>query len=391
MSKIPPALMKEIVSARQWLHEHPELSYKEFETTKFIKDILDMWDIQFHNFQNIDTGGYVDIGNNSRTIIGFRSDIDALPITENPAHNICSKNNGVMHACGHDFHTAIGLGLLKYFNDNQQDLNGGGLRVIFQPAEEATPDGAEFVSKESLFKNMTGLLGIHVDGRMKVGQYSIIKGTACASSTRLEITFIGKGGHTSRPHNTVDLIRVTSQYIVQLPEYLKACFDSRDNFVLVFGKIEGGHSHNIIPSEIKLTGTLRNFDNHILDQLLKRITIFSDHFAKLYGLDIVASFPNITPAVINDDRLYNHFIDFSNRMQYYENIQILKKPSMGADDFSLYLDQVPGLYFQIGAGGTAPSHSSDFLLNDDLIEPALSLLVDYIQYLNKHNCIYPFY
>jgi metal-dependent amidase/aminoacylase/carboxypeptidase family protein len=113
------------------------------------------------------------------------------------------------------------------------------------------------------------------------------------------------------------------------------------------------------------------------------MTIFSDSFGKLYGLDIVASFPNITPAVINDERLYNHFIDFSNRSQYSENIQILKKPSMGADDFSRYLDKVPGLYFQIGAGGSAPSHSSDFLLDDGLIKPALSLLVDYIQYLNR--------
>ncbi|HCK99484.1 MAG TPA: hypothetical protein DHW42_05185 [Candidatus Marinimicrobia bacterium] len=382
MSKIPVSLIKEIKSIRRWLHEHPELSYKEFETTKFVKNTLDRWKIQFHPFKNLETGGYADIGNSQDKMVGFRSDIDALPITENPAHEICSQNQGVMHACGHDFHTAIGLGLLKYFKDNQQDFEGR-MRVIFQPAEEATPDGAGFVSKEPLFDNMRGLIGVHVDSQLEVGQFSIIKGAACASSARLEITFIGKGGHTSRPHNTVDLIRVTSQYIVQLPEYLKACFDSRDNFVLVFGKIEGGHSHNIIPSEIKLTGTLRNFNNHILDQLLKRITIFSDNFAKLYGLDIVASFPNITPAVINDDRLYNHFIDLSNRTQSYKNIQILKKPSMGADDFSLYLDQVPGLYFQIGAGGTGSSHSSNFLLDDSLIEPTLSLLVDYIQYLNQ--------
>jgi len=382
MSKIPESLIKEIKSTRRWLHEHPELSYKEFETTKFVKNTLDRWNIQFQPFKNLETGGYADIGSSHNKMIGFRSDIDALPITENPAHEICSGNQGVMHACGHDFHTAIGLGLLKYFKDNQQDFKGR-LRVIFQPGEEATPDGAGFVAKEPLFDNMCGLIGVHVDSHLEVGKFSIIKGAACASSTRLEITFLGKGGHTSRPHNTVDLIRVTSQYIVQLPEYLKACFDSRDNFVLVFGKIEGGDSHNIIPAEIKLTGTLRNFDNHILDQLLKRITIFSDSFAKLYGLDIVASFPNITPAVINDDRLYNHFIDFSNRTQYYENIKLLKNPSMGADDFSRYLEQVPGLYFQIGAGGSAPSHSSDFLLNDDLIEPALSLLIDYIQYLNQ--------
>ncbi|MCK4715433.1 MAG: amidohydrolase, partial [Candidatus Marinimicrobia bacterium] len=275
MITISDLLIKEIKTTRRWLHRHPEVSYEEYQTTEFISNTLASWNIELHRFNSLKTGGWSDVGGSDKNILGFRADIDGLPITENAKHPIRSKHDGVMHACGHDYHTAIGLGLIRYFSKHPDNLNGK-LRVIFQPAEETTPDGAEFVSKEPLFKNMSGLLGIHVDGRMKVGQYSIIKGIACASSIRIAITFRGKGGHTSRPYDTVDLIRVSSQYIVQLPVYLKAQVDSRDSFVLVFGKIVGGHTHNIIPSQIELTGTLRNFDNQILNILLEKIQFFSD-------------------------------------------------------------------------------------------------------------------
>ncbi len=390
MITISDTLVKEIKTARRWLHRHPEISYEEYQTTEFIDSTLASWNIEFHRFNSLKTGGWADVGGSNKNVLGFRADIDGLPITESSKHPIRSKHEGVMHACGHDYHTAIGLGLLRYFSKHPDNLNGK-LRVIFQPAEETTPDGASYVYKEPIFKNMSGIFAVHVDPELNIEQFSIKNGPSCASSTLIKLTFNGPGGHTSRPHKTVDLIRVTAQYIIQLQGYLKSIIDSRDDFTLVFGNIHGGSCHNVIPSEISLVGTLRNFNNYVLRKLLEEIRQFSQHFEKIYGLKISVDFPNSTPAIVNDSKMFNEFVNFSKSNGYSKNVIIVENPSMGADDFSYYLKNVPGLYFRVGADGKGTSHSSDFLLNDDLIEPSLSFLIDYIQHLNKHNCIYPFY
>lgn len=157
------------------------------------------------------------------------------------------------------------------------------------------------------------------------------------------------------------------------------------DFTLVFGNIHGGSYHNVIPSEISLVGTLRNFNNDVLRKLLEGIRKFSQHFETIYGLKISVDFPNSTPAIVNDSKMFKQFMNFSKSNGYGSDIVIPEKPSMGADDFAYYLNNVPGLYFQVGADGKGSSHSSDFLLNDDLIESALSLLIDYIRHLlNNH-------
>ncbi|MBU4446610.1 amidohydrolase, partial [bacterium] len=316
---ISDSLFKEIKTARKWLHRHPEISYEEYQTTEFIANTLASWNVEFHRFNSLKTGGWADIGGNDKNILGFRADIDGLPITENAKHSVRSKHDGVMHACGHDYHTAIGLGLIRYFLKNPDNLNGK-LRVIFQPAEETTPDGASFVCKESIFKSMSGIFAVHVDPELKIGQFSIINGQSCASSTLVKITFNGPGGHTSRPHKTVDLIRVTAQYIVQLQGYLKSIINSRDDFILVFGSIHGGSYHNVIPSKISLVGTVRNFDNNVLKQLLEEIRKFSQHFETIYDLKISVDFPNSTPAVVNDSKMYDKFINFSKSNGYSKNV-----------------------------------------------------------------------
>ena len=379
MTKVEKAFFEEIISARRWLHENPELSYKEHATTKYIQEKLQEWNLELKHFSSLKTGGYVDVGKGKKPMLGFRADIDALPIIENAGHSIKSKNNGVMHACGHDFHAAIGLGLAKYFSRHPDELNGK-LRILFQPAEEICPDGASHIHKEPLFDNMVGIFAIHVDLRFNNGGIAIKQGTACASSTLLKLKFIGPGGHTSRPHDTVDLIRVTSLYISQLNGYLKTIIDSRDDFTLVFGSIHGGQYHNIIPSEVSVTGTLRNFDNNVLKVLLEGIREFSNNFATLYKCQIDVDIPNSTPAIINDSKMYSDLVRFSKENGYGSRLVEMEKPSMGADDFAYYLRKVPGLYFQVGAEGSGSSHSSDFILSDDLIEPAVDFIVNFIRY-----------
>ncbi|MBU0713459.1 amidohydrolase [bacterium] len=387
MIKINNVFFDEIINARHWLHENPELSYEEYATTKYIREKIQAWNLELKPFSSLKTGGYVDVGTGEKPVLGFRADIDALPIIENAGHSIKSKNLGVMHACGHDFHATIGLGLAKYFAQHPDELNGK-LRILFQPAEETYPDGASYIHKEPLFENMIGIFAVHVDLRFKTGGIAIKQGTACASSTLLKLKFIGPGGHTSRPHATVDLIRVTSLYISQLNGYLKTIIDSRDDFTLVFGSIHGGQYHNIIPPEVSLIGTLRNFDNKVLKVLLEGIREFSLNFATLYKCQIEFDIPNSTPAIINDPKMYSALVQFSKENGYGARLVEMEKPSMGADDFAYYLKKVPGLYFQVGAEGSGSSHSSDFILTDDLIEPALDFIVNFVKFLiNKphHN------
>jgi len=377
MITISDSLVKEIKTARRWLHRHPEISYEEYQTTEFIANTLASWNVEFHRFNSLKTGGWADIGRNDKNILGFRADIDGLPITENAKHSVRSKHDGVMHACGHDYHTAIGLGLIRYFLKHSDNLNGK-LRVIFQPAEETTPDGASFVCKESIFKSMSGIFAVHVDPELNIGQFSIKNGQSCASSTLIKLTFNGPGGHTSRPHKTIDLIRVTAQYIVQLQGYLKSIINSRDDFILVFGNIHGGSYHNVIPSKISLVGTLRNFDNNVLKQLLEEIRKFSEHFETIYGPKISVDFPNSTPAIVNDSKMFDKFINFSKSNGYSKNVIILENPAVGADDFSYYLKNIPGLYFRVGAEGSGSSHSSEFILNENLLKPATEFIINYV-------------
>ncbi len=382
MLELSELFINSIIVLRRWLHQHPELSYEEKGTTKFIKKTLLSWGIKFHRFNTIKSGGYADIGTGDSPILGFRADIDALPIMENPKHAIKSENTGVMHACGHDFHTSIGLGLLKYFSDYPEKLSGK-LRVIFQPAEETTPTGALKVINEPIFDEMTGILGVHVDNRIQNGQVSIRKGAVCASSTKIEIILHGPGGHTSRPDDTVDLISVIAIYIRQLQKYLSKLFQSK--YVLAFGQIHGGNYHNIIPSEISLVGTLRNFDNDELVQIMTAIKTYSKQFAGKYSLNIDVQFPSSTPTIINNDEMYRDIIAFSNQSGYKNRIKAAE-PSMGADDFSFYQKMIPGLYIHIGSKGKGVPHSPDFELDDKLLKPAIEFLIEFIIfYLKKRK------
>jgi len=373
-------ILPEIINIRRTLHENPELSYNEYNTTELIKNSLTKWGLEFHPFENLETGGYCDIGNGH--ILAFRSDIDALPINENTCHEFCSKNSGIMHACGHDYHTAIGLGLLKYFDNHQSELVGK-LRVIFQPAEEADPGGAKIVAEEKIWDNVKEIFTVHVDSELDIGKISVINGISSASSTVINVELNGPGGHTSRPLETVDLIHVTAEFTIQVLTYLRKHIDPIDSFVLAFGQIHGGDYHNVIPQTVTLRGTLRTLDNSILEKLLKLIKHFATCFSKTYGLSIDIKFPNTTPGVVNDDKMYQIFVEYMSKVKNESDLVILQKPSMGADDFSFYLDKVPGLYLQIGGGGNSVAHSGDFNLNENLLKPALNHLVGFISYYLK--------
>ncbi len=373
---------QELSDIRQHLHKFPELSWQEFETTLFIEEKLKSWGLDLKRFENVKTGGYCDLG--SGPVIAFRSDIDALPISENTKHKVLSQHPGIMHACGHDYHTTIGLGLIKYFLENKSKLKGM-LRIIFQPAEEAAPGGAEKVVEENIWEKVKCILTTHVDPTLTPGKIILREGAVQASSTSLSIELNGRGGHTSRPFLTNDLIQISSQYIVQLTAFLNQITDVQETLAFVFGSIHGGTTHNIIPEKVNLRGTLRTLDNEILEKTLSSIHQFSKNFALLYGIKIKVLFPTNCPASINDPYLYDEFIRFMKKAGLENNLLMPKKPSLGADDFAFFAQKVPGLYLMTGGKGTGLLHSGDLVLDDRLIRPTIEFMAGFISYLSKSN------
>lgn len=341
--------------------------------------MLKNWGLEFHRFENIETGGYCEIGEGPALL--FRSDIDALPIEEDRSHTIISENKDVMHACGHDYHTAIGLGLCRYFQQNRDKLKGQ-LRVIFQPAEEAAPGGAEFVIEENIWQNAKNIVGVHVDNEYPAGQIILPKKTASASSTSMKIVLQGPGGHTSRPDETVDLVHVCGQYVTHLKSHLLNSTDPRTPLSFAFGQIQGGHTHNSIPQKILLQGTLRTHSNQMEQESRQIIKSFTKNFANLNNIKIMLEFPTNCPAAINDENMVQIFSDYMQLQLENQNSSLvyLDTASMGADDFAVYLRKIPGLYLRVGAGGRGEAHTGNFLLEEDLLKPAMHYLSGFIQY-----------
>jgi len=376
-------LIHELIQIRDQLHRYPELSFKEHETTKYIERVLQSWGLTFHPFKGLDTGGYCDLGEGK--LIAFRADIDALPIQENADHSIKSLYPGIMHACGHDYHTTIALGLAKYFLTNPEQLNDKKLRIFFQPGEEAAPGGAEKVIKEKSWTGVKLILGTHVTPNEKPGTFFLFDGPVQASSTSLKIILNGPGGHTSKPEETIDLIHVASIYINQLHLSLQNEMPPKEKLVFAFGSIKGGSTHNIIPQTVQLWGTFRTLNNRVLSQTIQRIKDFSISFDKIQQTKTVVEFPTNCPATINNSSLSKQFALFMKNSGRLKNLVQPETPSMGADDFAFYAKEVPGLYLIVGGGGKGILHSGDLELSDALIEPTVNCLADFIAELNPNS------
>ncbi len=372
-------IIERIIHFRRDLHRNPELSFQEKKTTENIASVLENEGLILNSFSTLDTGGYCDIGDKGE-IICFRSDIDALPITENDSHEIKSLTPGIMHACGHDYHTALGLGLLLHFNNSGKRMNKR-LRVIFQPGEEAAPGGAEYVDREDIWDDVKYVITTHVSPDVKAGNFVVNKGAVQSSSTQVKIIFRGKGGHTSRPDETEDLILIAAHFITQLKSFISGFADPRKTIVLAFGTISAGDTHNIIPDELLLRGTLRTFDNELLTNILPAIRKFAEKFAHSYGLEISVEYPTSCPATVNSEILVNSYLNYMEAAGKTDKAFISDIPSMGADDFAFYSRRFPALYLISGGEGKGNLHSSILELDEGLLPETFNMLTGFMEKL----------
>ena len=370
-------ILPDLIQLRRHLHAHPELSGQEYQTAALVAGELRKsgWEVKEAVGR---TGVVAEIGNNNGPIIALRVDMDALPIEERTGLDYSSSTPGLMHACGHDLHTCIGLGVAKVLAKNQ--FTTSRIRIIFQPAEEIA-QGANWMRAEKVLDGVKALFGVHVYPDLSVGKIGIKSGTFTAAAAELEIDIIGNGGHGARPHEGIDSIWIAAKVISGLQEAISRRLDALKPVVISFGKISGGNAFNVIAEKVKLLGTVRCLDSNLYEQLPQWIENIVKNIASNYGAQAHINFRSIAPPVYNDPKLTNLLSNCAKHFMDEENIVYLDNPSLGAEDFAFLLQDVPGTMFRLGVAGEkgcAPLHSGKFSLDERSLELGIKILAQAI-------------
>jgi amidohydrolase len=372
--EISPWLSK----VRRDFHMYPELGMEEFRTQRKICEYLDEFGISYKKMAKTGVVGEIK-GNNAFKTIALRADMDALPILEKNNVSYKSQNNGVMHACGHDAHTTILLGVAKILSEKKDELRVN-VRFIFQPAEE-TVGGAEPMIKEGVLEGVNSIFGLHVSSLIEKGSVEYRYKEMNASSDNIGIEVQGISAHGAYPGDGVDAIVITAQLITAMQSIISR-IDARDSAVLTIGMIEGGNAHNIIADSVKLTGTLRILDPKVRELVKEKLKVLVETLPFSMGGKGILKIERGYSSLINDDTMVElikkNAIDILGR----ENVLEKEKPNMGVEDFGYYLEKIPGAFFNLGVKNekkqiTALAHNEYF----DIDEEALHLGVA-IQILN---------
>jgi len=343
-----------VIADRRHLHEHPELGFQEVETAKFVAERLAALGVE-----DIRTGinktGVTGLihgtkpGSGPAKVMLLRADMDALPIYEENEVDYKSKNDGVMHACGHDAHTAILLGVARILS-NRKDEFSGTVKLLFQPSEELFPGGAKGMIEEGVLEDphVDGVFGLHMAQENALGTIKIAGGPVMAAPDSFRITVQGKGGHGAYPHTTVDPVVIGAQIVVALQTLVSREIDPLDNAVISTTFFNSGDAFNVIPDIAKLGGTVRTFKPETRDYLEKRIPELVKAVGEALGATIEASFERGYPATVNDPAEAERVRAAAAKVVGEENV-IEMTPVMGGEDFSYFLEQRPGAYFFVGS------------------------------------------
>lgn len=371
-------IFEELVEIRRELHMYPELSEKEYETVNRICKYLDKWGIEYK--RGIADTGVVAIirGQEGGRTVAARADIDALPIIELNDIPFKSRNKGIMHACGHDIHTAIHLGVARLFKE-MEDKFKGNVKIFFQPAEE-TVGGAKRMIEEGCLKDpdVDYILSLHVMPNLEVGNIEIKYGKLNAATNEFNIKIKGKSSHAAYPEESVDAIVVAGYIITALQTLVSRNISPLNSVVLTLGQIRGGTKNNVITGEVNMSGTLRTLDEETREFAKRRLVEIVENTAKAYGASASVEFEEGYPALINDDEVVDVLKEAAEEVLGLDKVHFKEFPSMGADDFSYFLQRVKGAYYNLGCGNkekawTQPLHSSSFMADEEAIKIGLIL------------------
>jgi hippurate hydrolase len=369
----------EFVQIRRHLHAHPELSYKEFETSKFVQQKLKEFGIKYTVIATTGVVGIIEGKNPTKKIIALRADMDALPITEKNEVEYRSKNEGVMHACGHDVHTTCLLGAAKMLNELKEEWEGT-VKLIFQPGEEKNPGGASLMIKEGVLENPKpdSIIALHVHPNLEVGKLSFRGGMVMASADEIYVTVKGKGGHAAAPQLTSDTILAASQLVVNLQQVVSRFNNPFNPSVLSITSFQGGNTTNVIPSEVKLMGTFRAMNEEWRFRAHEIIKNICKATAKISGVEIEVKIDVGYPFVINNKELTDRAKRKAAELQGEENVEETEM-RMGAEDFAFYSHLVPACFFRLGVantkkGITSGVHTSTFDIDENAIKTGMGMM-----------------
>jgi len=367
------------IDIRHHLHANPELSYKEFETSSFVGQKLSEWNIPFTLKATTGVIGLIKGKNPGKRMIALRADMDALPIKEENKVSYKSKNEGVMHACGHDVHTSILLGAAKILNELKDEWEGT-IRLIFQPGEERNPGGASLLIKEGVLEDPKpqAIFGLHVHPGLEVGKLSFRSGVVMASADELYFTIKGKGGHAAAPHTTVDTILVASHLIVALQQVISRNRNPFSPSVLSITSVQGGFTTNVIPSEVKLMGTFRAMDEtwrYKAHELIRKISLELVHSM---GAEIDLHIDVGYPVVTNNEQLNMVARSKAEEFMGKENVSETEI-RMGSEDFGYYTQLIPGCFYRLGVmniekGIVSGVHTPTFDIDESAIAIGIGMM-----------------
>ena len=368
------AIEPEIIKTRRVIHENPELAYKEEATSKLVAEKLAALGIEVK--RKVGGTGVLGILRGSREgkVVALRADMDALPLEEMADVDFKSRVKGVMHACGHDTHVAMLLGAAKILAQHKDELEGT-VKFLFQPAEEhGGRGGAKPMIEDGVMENprVDYVFGLHIDGDEKSGSFAFRGGPIAASPDRFTVRIIGKGGHGSAPHQTIDPVYVAAQVIIAVQGVSSRMIDPVQPFVITVGAVHSGTKENIIPDEAFMEGTIRTLDEATRRRAKAKVAEVVKGVSRAFGARAIVEFEkDAYPVTVNDQKVTEEAMKIIKKLPGTRTR--IMEPLLGGEDFSRFLHEAPGTFYFLGTKNPAkgcvyPNHSSKFKVDEDVLK-----------------------
>ncbi|WP_040212221.1 M20 metallopeptidase family protein [Clostridium polynesiense] len=375
------AMEQELIELRRDFHMHPELGFEEYRTSSKIKEILKSLEIEYKEVANTGICAYIKgeaPGAEKGKVIALRADMDALPLEDKKSCEYSSKNQGKMHACGHDAHTTILLGAAKILNNHKSEIKGT-IKLLFEPAEE-TVGGAKYMINEGVLQNpkVDAVIGLHVSEDVESGKISIKKGVVNAASNPFTLRIKGKGGHGAHPESTIDPIVAASHFVVALQTIVSREIPPVYPAVVTVGSFSGGTAQNIIPEDVVLKGIMRTLNNAHRNYVKKRFVDILEGICRSFRVSYEIEIEESYPCLYNDDDMVQHVINTAEEIIEGSNVLEQQFPSMGVESFAYFSNEIPAAFYFLGTqnnerGINHPAHGSYFDIDENSLHIGAAL------------------
>lgn len=383
LKKDTEKLTPQLIAWRRDFHRHPEIAFEEHRTSSVLREFMEGLGISVDSFAKTGLRGILEGQPGGRTV-ALRADMDALPLKEEGDKEYISENPEATHACAHDGHMAVLMGVVQLLSERKDQFTGK-VVFLFQPSEERIPGGAKKMIEEGAFDGVDVVFGLHFWQPLPTGKVGAVKGAMMAQPDQFSIKIIGKGGHGSMPHTTVDPILAASHLVVNAQSIVSRNVDPLKPVVVSFGTISGGTIENVIPSQVELTGTVRTFDPNLQVLAEKRLREITERTCQAFGASAELEYERGYPPLVNDESMVDFVLETAQKVLGKESVVEID-PVMGGEDFAYFLQKVPGafLFFGMGDGMEYPHHHPAFDMDEKALPLATLLMCSQaLEYLGK--------